>query len=241
MCKLSPVRMAKSERSFFYALAIYLLIVHIAVVLPAAPSMAQGKSPELEKVLALVREKLEIQKRLQADLAALEEKYPGMDVDPIYRSADLVSTAGLANARAQLGQYSALTSEWLSIQDRLWSDWASSLREADLPEPYGARVRMRFAEAEPAILRNHISWESADKELASSIKAVLDFAERNAKNLRLHDGELSFTEASAEREYGKLQRLVADAEQRSGIARRLALEMDDGTTEILRSAILEYR
>src|SRR5688572_11686092 len=71
---------------------------------------ARASSANLQKVTALVREKLELQQRTQVRLAELKKQYP-IDLATSFVPADLTSKQGIDEARARSRQYSSMVKD----------------------------------------------------------------------------------------------------------------------------------
>lgn len=229
-----------------YAVVVAIVVTAILGIVLLRPEHASAHTDShasnvnLQKVIALVRDKLELQKRLQVRLTELKEQYLS-DSDASFAPADLTSRRGIDEARARSRQYSSMVKDLVAVHRRNRDDWEALVLRAQLPEPHASHIRARIAEAKPELSKRSAEWLEADRQNAHAISRMLSFAERNSGKIRIEHGQLVFAGGALETEYDKLLRSVDIAERRSSEAGRAMLNADDGTTELLRSAILEYR
>jgi hypothetical protein len=94
-----------------------------------------------EAVKAVVRARLEIERRMQSALADLSRKYPGIDFDSVYTDRDLHTATGIAAARVRLSAFSAMTDELNEIVNEHWDAVAQLYVNNKLSAPFGLQER----------------------------------------------------------------------------------------------------
>jgi hypothetical protein len=227
-------------RAVVVALIAIIGFVEVRAEHASANTDFDAASANLQKVMALVREKLELQKRLQLRLTELKKQYPG-DTGASFGSADLISRDGIREARGRSQQYSSMVKDLVATHRQDRNDWEALVLQAHLPEPYASQISVKVAEAKPEFSKRSAEWLEADSQNALAISRLLSFTERNTGKIRMEHGELVFAHAALETEYNKLLQSAETTELRSSEAGRALLYADDGTTALLRAAILEYR
>lgn len=227
----------RSIRSLIHCLLTISLVAFDAVhpvraLVGAAPSIEQR-----EAVKAVVRARLEIERRLQSALADLSRKYPGIDFDSVYTDRDLLNATGIGAARVRLAAFSAMTDELDVMVNEHWGTVAELYVNNKLGEPFGLQVRETFTKSEPRIRARYSTWIHALRANAQTITQILDFAEKHIGNARFEADHLLFSSSAATLQYARLKQQEAEAQQRNNSARHDALGTTDGVTEVLREIL----
>jgi hypothetical protein len=205
-----------------------------------AGATSDTSNVNLQKVMALVREKLEIQKRLEVRLTELKEQYPN-DRDASFRPSDLASARAIGEARKRAHQYSSMMKDLVSVHRRYSEEWAARALQAQLPEPYQSHINARISASQLEMSKRAAEWLETERQNVLSISHMLNFANRNNAKIRMEHGQLVFADGPLKSEYDRLLERLEASERRTNEAGRALLYADDGTTELLRGAIVEYR
>lgn len=218
-----------------------LLTISLFVFNAAHPARALSGAPlsveQRETVRAVVRARLEIERRLKSALTELGQKYPGIDFNSVYADRDLVNETGILASRLRLAAYSAMTEELNVIVNEHWDAVEELYISNKLGEPYGLQVREAFAKSEPRVRARYSAWMQAMRENGEAIMRLLDFAEKQGGNVRFEAEHLVFSSSAATLEYARLKQQEAEAQQRNDSVRSDALGATDGVTEVLRGIL----
>lgn len=197
--------------------------------------------PDREKILALLRAKLELAKQLQSDLVKLRSRYAGIDFDTVYEESDLVSAEGLGAARQRLRQYLSMVENLGTIQSHYWAGWSALIGNTSLGEPLTTQVKATFAKNHPLVRQQYDNWLAAGRSHGAAISRLLDFADRNLGKLKIQKDRLVIGEPALEARFKEIDRGIENATRQNNQTRRAALGADDGVTELLKKALTMSR
>lgn len=226
--------------AILYAIAAIAILDPAMVKAGSAVQTRETNAANLQMVMDLVREALELQKQLQARLVELQEKYPDDRVVSIEPS-DLLSAQGISAARERAQRNSSMTKDLASVARRFDEEWETRALRARLPEPYKSQVNAMISKSRLKKSKWAAEWQEADRRNALAVVDMLAFAERNGGKIGAEKGKLVFASNVLKAEYDGLLQTLETTERRANESERQVLFADDGTRDLLKRAILEYR